>query len=104
MSHIPRTDFDRHAGDPFNLEITVADLAPGSVLSAVFRAGPISKVKDSGITVTDPGGGASLLTVAIARADTINVSPKTYDWQCAAGGTDPVVVAYGTFELKPRLV
>jgi hypothetical protein len=103
MSHLPRTDFHRHAGDPFNLQITVAGLTQAQTTTALFRAGTIAKVKDSGITVSEVGGQA-VLTVAIARADTLAMQPKKYDWQAAAGGADPVVVAYGTFDLAPRLV
>jgi hypothetical protein len=103
MSHIPKTPIvHRFVGDPFQLRITVQGLTQAQVTAATFRAGSLTKTLGDGITVDDEDGTA-VLVVDVTRLDSQALGRGHHDWQAAAGGTDPPVVAYGGIQLDPRL-
>lgn len=102
MTHVPETSIHRFVGDPFELRVTVTGLTAGQATVARFACSTVVKTIGSGITVTDASGVARL-DIDITRADTETIGNGGFEWQAAAGGTDPPIVAKGVLTLDPRL-
>lgn len=102
MSHVPVTSVHRYVGDPFTLQITVEGLTEPQVTTARWACRSVVKTLGAGISKVDDGGTARL-DIDITKTDTEAIGTGDHDWQAAAGGVEPPIVATGSLRLSARL-
>lgn len=101
MSHLVPQQLHRYVGDPVTIRITIEELLPAQVTVARWVAGSVVKTLVAGIAET--GVTTAVIEVDITKADTDALGEGLHDWQAAAGGINPPIIAFGTLQLDPRL-